>query len=206
MKFTLITLCSFVFTIYTTVAVAQGGNVMGLIKTVTTTTTTYSSRSVYPSTTMMITKFEFTINGQNKGFVGRNYSEMIPYFKNCDQAMHYINKSIWQDKHEFVAKITGSVMFFVGGIMAFTGKKSPTPGIVVGSTGLGIAIYGMFMQGAAEKNLKRSVKAYNACEAGKSKTGFLHQLVPQNIAIVPVQTTGVKMLPGLHLNWSLNKG
>lgn len=183
---------------------AQTGNVMTLTKIIHTTTTTHSSNSPYPSSsTMMTTSFEFSINGSSMGSVGRHYKNLERYFKNCDAAMQYLETTRRRDKIETISKLSGAGLFLVGGIIIFT-KENKTPGIVVASSGLGLAVFGMVEQAFGLKSLRKSVAAYNACERNKNKTGLLRQLVPTDIAVVSLKMDEIKPGVGLRLSWALN--
>ncbi len=148
------------------------------------------------------TSFAFSINNGPYQGIGRRGANLIPYFKDCPKATMLLNLMRKQLVIETVTKITGGLMVLPGGLITALAEDKKTVGIGLLAGGGALLVTGLIMQKKSDKNLYKSVNAYNNCDI--EKTGYFKKLIPSSYTIFSETNFINKNISGLKFAWTIN--
>lgn len=149
------------------------------------------------------TDYIIMIDSKFWGYLDRKGKMLLPFYKNCDEAMMYLAKMRRQFIAGRICKISGAVLLIPSALLLLDSHDDNSKkgkGIVLISAAGALLITGFIEHMLYDKTVMRSVDAYNKC---KNKTGFLEKLKSPIPGLCVLNTMNIYQ-PGIQLRWNLN--
>lgn len=151
-------------------------------------------------------KYTYSIDGVEKGSIGRRGKNLKAYLESCSDANEYFSKMQRQRKTEPYFKYSGYILTLAGGAL-FQLENVPHRQVVgggVAALGITLLVKGFFNEIRAEKNLYKAAKSYNNCKGYNAAHPAIQWTKPE-IGLATTSTINGKYNTGIKIAWQIEK-